>query len=104
MRNPIFKKIINIGFKYHKSSCSDFGRWLEYKYYPSRLNTTHFTLFIFVYKNYSKQYRLYIHNNSDGSFVDTPFQIYDSFQHLINAHLNEIFKLELRLLKLNKLE
>lgn len=84
----IFKEFKKLkGFKFNKYEGDGLaGKSLEYKYYPSYMKDTHYTMIIFsthclrIYHGMteenviSKDYRLYIHKNSDGSFVDSPFQ------------------------------
>lgn len=116
MRNEIFRKIKSLGvFKSHKITKTSVGRGLQYKYYPSYMEDTHYTLIIFIQRmvdgdfndiGFSRDFRLYVHNNVDGSFNKSHFQISDSSDwdiNYLNEHIDEIFKFEFRANKLKKL-
>jgi len=80
MRNEIFKKLkkLNVFSLYGKDK-TDAGRSFEYKYFPEYMKNTHYTLVIFIHKSDLKRdFRLYLHNNSNGSYNDSYFQISDS--------------------------
>lgn len=66
------KRFSDIGFTLSKDYINE-GNYpvQEYKYRPSYMKDTHYTLILFN----KDDFRLYIHKNEDGSFVDTPFQI-----------------------------
>jgi hypothetical protein len=115
--------IMSLGiFNRYKFKKTQGGSVDEYRYYPSYLGDNHYTLIIFKSnkvvdgnfntidysgKNFSgNEYRLYIHKNSDGSYVDSPFQISDyndMTNNLLVKEIMTIFKHEFRILKIKKL-
>ena len=101
------KKFLTIGFKFHSYDELPAGKVYEYKYYPDYMDDKHYTLVVFEhYQCSNKDWRLYIHNNSDGSFLDSPFQINDHSEwnrNYINNMIDEIFKSEIRDMKLKEL-
>ena len=116
MRNEIYHKLKSIGFEYDSKFSSKYGIGLHYKYYPNYLGDNHYTLVIFILRNYTKGYngedlyrsrdfRLYVHAK-DGSFVKSHFQIDDSDdwnKNHLNEVINEIFYRELRQIKLKRI-
>jgi len=65
-------RFLNIGFTLHKEDVNAHGHLCrEYKYRPSYMNDSHYTLVLFN----NEDFRLYIHKNEDGSFIDLGFQI-----------------------------
>jgi len=102
----ILNKILNIGFSYDDISHTELGVCKTYSYYPEYFKEKHYDLVLFKYHyDLSVDYRLYVHKNSDGSFIYTPFQSSDI--SYVDKKLNEIFKLELlkhqRINKLNRI-
>jgi hypothetical protein len=81
----VMDTINRIGFVLESNSETDLGVVRKYKYRPDYMGENHYTLIVFDYKKptmdissnplyLNKDYRLYIHN-SEGFFVDSPFQI-----------------------------
>lgn len=101
------ERFLSIGFKFHSYDEPGAGKAYEYKYYPDYMGDTHYTLIVFKNNNsYGKDWRLYIHNNSDGSYVESPMQISDytdSNRNYINNKIDEIFQSEMRDLLLEEL-
>ncbi len=126
-KNIILNHFKDIGFKFHKFTSMNGliklkGKSLEYKYSPSYMINTHYTLVVFITHTYV-EWRLYEHKNTDGSCASilpcrVPFQIsyynseftqqyrnyngYDSSKE-IHKKLNEIFPLEGRQQKLKRI-
>ena len=83
----------------------------EYTYYPNYLGDNHYTLVTFTHGSESgirenTEYRLYIHRNLDGKYVDSRFQLsYDRDwnKNYLDNKFKEIFKFELRDSKLKEL-
>jgi len=121
-KNIILNHFKNIGFKFHKFTSMNGliklkGKSLVYKYSPSYMINTHYTLNVFITHTYV-DWRLYEHRNIDGSCASIPFQIsyynseftqqyrnyngYDSSKE-IHKKLNEIFLLERRQQKLKRI-
>lgn len=105
-------RFLEIGFEQSKPETWFGAGWgREYAYYPDYLGENHYTLVTFTHgkedgiKN-TTEYRLYIHRNLDGKFVDSPFQLsYDRdwSKNYLDNKFNEIFKFELRDSKLKEL-
>lgn len=96
----LFEKIGFICNK--KQQETDVGYVNEYKYYPSYMVDKHYTLVTFKYKyGYLTIYRLYVHNNVDGSYYDNIFDTSD-VDYIYNK-LNKIFKREFRKMKLERI-
>lgn len=94
------EKFLSIGFKFHCYNELGAGKTYEYKYYPDYMDDKHYTLVVFQhYQSSNKDWRLYVHNNSDGSFFDSHMQISDHAdwnRNYINNMIDEIFKSEMR--------
>jgi hypothetical protein len=107
MRNEIFRRIKGLGvFELDEKTRTKIGIGLHYKYYPRYMRDTHYTLVVFVTR-FSRDYRLYIHNNCDGSYNDSLFQISDSTNWTIkylHEEISNVFKVELRKNKLESIE
>ena len=100
----------DIGFVKIKSHNPGAGWATEYKYRPDYLESTHYTLVTFESdvhkldddtKYTSTDFRLYIHNNIDGSFNESVFQMgvskHDTYcKKKIISILNDRFRMELR--------
>ena len=101
------ERFLSMGFKFHSYDEPGAGKAYEYKYYPDYMSDTHYTLIVFKhYKSDNNDWRLYIHNNSDGSYVESPMQISDytdSNRNYINNKIGEIFQSEMRDLLLEEL-
>jgi hypothetical protein len=112
-------RFLEIGFKQSKPETWSGAGWcIEYTYYPNYLGDNHYTLVTFtrilprelfreeggIREN--TEYRLYIHVNKDGKYVDSKFQLsYDKYwnKKYLDKQFNVIFKLELRDGKLKEL-
>ena len=105
----ILERFLSIGFRFHSYTEPGAGKAYEYKYYPDYMSDTHYTLIVFKhykYKSDNNDWRLYIHNNSDVSYVESPMQISDytdSNRNYINNKIDEIFQSEMRDNKLKEL-
>lgn len=102
----ILELFIEIGFTLHKEGNTGIGETQELKYYPDYLYDKHYTLVTFKHNNYNGKptgtdFRLYIHNNIDGSYFRSPFQTSNLESVILNV--NKIFKSELRDIKLNNI-
>ena len=116
MRNEIYHKLKLIGFKFYKKTRYGAGVSLDYYYHPSTLGDNHYSLRIFIHKRYTvdlkgmelyreREFRLYIHDKN-GQFVSSPFQSSDSSfwnKKYLNLKINELFKNEIRQLKLERI-
>jgi hypothetical protein len=101
----MIEEFLKIGFKFSKSENTGAGFVKEYSYYPEYLKDNHYTLVTFRNHSPAKtldgdsvdqgtDYRLYVHRNSDGSFVSSPFQLSDKGIYL-EQNFKNIFKNEL---------
>ena len=117
MRNEIYHKLKSIGFEYDDKFSSIAGIGLHYRYYPEYLGDNHYTLVIFISRNYIKDgytlkvlyrcrdFRLYIHDKN-GKYIDSHFEIsdYDDCNiNRLNKEINEIFYREIRKMKLERI-
>ena len=97
---------LEIGFELVGQEDTEVG-YVRYKYYPSYMGDNHYTLVRFTYrKGGDNDWRLYIHKNSDGSYVDSLFQLsdYSDFNKvLIKKYFDRIFYIEIRDKKLEEL-
>jgi hypothetical protein len=98
-------KFLQIGFKQSKPETWSGAGWgMEFTYYPDYLGDNHYTLVTFTHGKdagirENTEYRLYIHRNLDGKFIDSPFQLSyttDWNKNYLDNKFNEIFKFELR--------
>jgi hypothetical protein len=106
--DDILELLIKIGFTLHKEDNTGIGDLKEFKYYPDYISDNHYTLVTFNYTNCfhalsqlatnpsGTEFRLYVHRNIDNSFVSSPFQCRNPY-----TYIKEIFKSELREIKLN---
>ena len=98
---------LEIGFELVGQEDTEVGYVRDYKYYPSYMGDNHYTLVRFTYrKGGDNDWRLYIHKNSDGSYVDSLFQITDYLEWnkvLIKKYFDRIFFIEIRDKKLEEL-
>lgn len=98
---------LEIGFKLVRQEDTEVGYVREYKYYPDYMEDKHYTLVRFTYrKGNDNDWRLYIHRNEDGSYVDSPFQLSDYTDKnkvIIKEHFDKIFLTEIRNQKLGKI-
>ena len=98
---------LEIGFKLVRQEDTEVGYVREYKYYPDYMEDKHYTLVRFTYrKGNDNDWRLYIHRNEDGSYVDSPFQLSDYTNRnkiIIKEHFDKIFLTEIRNQKLKKI-
>jgi len=98
---------LEVGFKLVKQEDTEVGYVREYKYYPDYMEDKHYTLVLFTYKKGSdNDWRLYIHRNEDGSYVESPFQLSDYTDRnkaIIKEHFNNRFFAEIRNQKLEKI-
>jgi hypothetical protein len=98
---------LEVGFKLVKQEDTEFGYIREYKYYPDYMGDNHYTLVLFTYKiGGDTDWRLYIHRNKDGSYVESPFQLSDFTDRnkvFIKDYFNKIFFAEIRNQKLEKI-
>lgn len=98
---------LEIGFKLVRQEDTEVGYVREYKYYPDYMEDKHYTLVRFTYrKGNDNDWRLYIHRNEDGSYVDSPFQLSDYTDKnkvIIKEHFDKIFLTEIRNQKLEKI-
>jgi hypothetical protein len=98
---------LEIGFKLVKQEDTEVGYVREYKYYPDYMEDKHYTLVRFTYrKGNDNDWRLYIHRNEDGGYVDSPFQLSDYTDRnkvFIKEHFDKIFFAEIRNQKLEKI-
>ena len=103
----ILERFLSIGFRFHSYDEPGAGKAYEYKYYPDYMGDKHYTLIVFKhYYSSNNDWRLYIHNNSDVSYVESPMQISDytdSNRNYINNKIDEIFQSEMRDNKLKEL-
>ena len=103
----IIDQMLSFGFKYHKTEANSIGIMTEYKYHPSYFNDQHYTLVFFDYIDYdSADHRLYIHNNKDGSFVKSLYQVNcgSAWCHkYLPQKINELFINEIRIVTINDL-
>ena len=102
----ILELFIEIGFTLHKEGNTGIGETQELKYYPDYLYDKHYTLVTFKHNNYNGKptgtdFRLYIHNNIDGSYFTSPFQTSNLDSVILNV--NKILKSELREIKVNNI-
>ncbi len=100
----IIEKMKTIGFSVVRTDYKKLGIYIEYKYYPSYMTDTHYTLGLFDYHNADyADHRLYVHNNSDGSYVASTYQTSSSSQNnatYIDVMLETVFASEI--LELNR--
>ncbi len=105
-------RFLEIGFEQSKPETWSGAGWgIEYAYYPNYLGENHYTLVTFTHGSESgirenTEYRLYIHRNLDGKYVDSPFQLSydrDCNKKYLDNQFNQIFNLELRDNKLKEL-
>jgi len=104
-------RFIEIGFKQIDKMFTSAGCASHFKYYPSYLIDKHYTLVTFSHGKEESlencEYRLYVHNNVDGSYADSIFQT--TYKHansikISNEMFDETFKQELKqLLRTQKL-
>lgn len=106
----MLNRFIEIGFKQSKPEIWVGAGWcIEYTYYPDYLVDNHFTLVTFSRESgitEKTEYRLYIHNNDNGKYISSIFQLsYDLEwnKNYLDSLFNETFKMELRDLKLNSI-
>ena len=98
---------LEIGFELIKQKDGEVCYEREYKYYPDYMEDRHYTLIRFTYikENYS-DWRLYIHENKDGRYVESPFQLSDYTDRnkiIIKEYFDKIFFTEIRNQKLEEL-
>ena len=102
----VMDTINRIGFVLESNSETDLGVVRKYKYRPDYMGENHYTLIVFDYKKptmdissnplyLNKDYRLYIHN-SEGRFVDSPFQIGGTNFDLLCRKFRQVFVSEMR--------
>ena len=103
-------RFLEIGFKQSKPELWTGAGWgREYIYSPNYFTDRHYTLVTFTYGEEAgirdnTEYRLYLHADFDGRFIDAKFQSsYDRSKKYLDDKFDEIFKLELRNIKLNRL-
>jgi hypothetical protein len=105
-------RFLDIGFKQSKPETWTGTGWgMDFTYYPDYLDENHYTLVTFTHGSESgirenTKYRLYIHRNSDGKYVDIKFDISyttDWNKNYLDTKFNELFKFELRDSKLKEL-
>lgn len=98
-------RFIDIGFNLIKTNKTHLGEGFEYKYYSPYLVDKHFTLVLFKrYSGSTGDFRLYIHHNKDGSYNQSPFQChYESNKIYLNNKFDEIFHIELKVIKREKI-
>jgi len=103
----LLDRFLSVGFKFHSYDEPGAGKAYEYKYYPDYLGDKHYTLVVFKFNSGSRcDWRLYVHNNSDYTYVDSIFQIgdwTDSNRDYISSQIDKIFNAELRDLLLENL-
>lgn len=95
---------INIGFEYTRTYMPGAGWVREFKYYPSYMGDNHYTLILFTYGKIDEikddtEYRLYIHRNINGEYVNSPFQegYYSDFiKDDLKDKFEKLFYVELR--------
>lgn len=80
---------------------TDYNICETYRYNSPNLKDSHYTLIVYKYtqgeiniENISIDYRLYIHSNLDGKYIDSPFQT--SNMNYVNVKIQELFPYEMR--------
>jgi hypothetical protein len=103
----IIDQFTSFGFKLHSCETTEVGTINEFKYFPSYLEDTHYTLVLFDYhKHDHADHRLYMHNNSDGSYVSSFYQMSNSTdwnQNYIRENIEEIYTTEIRMATINEI-
>ena len=98
---------LEIGFKLVRQEDTEVGYVKEYKYYPDYMEDKHYTLVLFTYRKGSgNDWRLYIHRNEDGRYIESTFQLSDYTDRnkvFIKKHFDKIFFAEIRNQKLEKI-
>lgn len=113
-----FKKI---GFLYigtekkniDKDNSNDYNICDRYEYYSPHLSESHYTLIVYKYtrglnniKDAIVDFRLYIHANSNGRYIYSPFQCSTHSEHNrvhIKNVMNNHFHFELRSLTIDEI-
>lgn len=105
MNHPFLDRFKSIGFILTKSDKTNAGTVTEWSYYPDWLEDKHFTLVLFCSNRKKHWYLLYIHNNSDGSYYDSPFQLTynERNANYLNSEFDRIFISELRNNQINQI-
>jgi len=103
-------KFLKIGFEDCKVSKDTTVGWCrEYKYKPSYFIGKIYTLVTFTYGkvdviNKDTEYRLYIHDELTGAYIDSIFQAtYDGNTSFLDKKFDETFSSEIRDRKLSEL-
>ena len=106
----MLNRFLEIGFKQDEPERWVGAGWaIYYRYYPEYFTDRHYTLVTFSLESgitEKTEYRLYIHNNEDGKFIDSIFQSSyygDWKKNYLDNLFNKTFKSESRDLKLNSI-
>ncbi len=107
--NEVESLFKSIGFTIHKDGSTEIGSIKEYKYYSPKLVDNHYNLVLFKHnEGKDTDFRLYVHKNENGSYVDCPFQVSTYNKHnkkYILHMINKLFDSEIQsLLRDDKLE
>lgn len=97
----------SIGFRHTSFSNTGSGSVNYYMYFPDYFEGKHYTLVLFkhAHSDYC-EHRLYIHKDTDGSFLGSLYQISASDQSsfdYINEKIKKIFVSEMRVITIQEI-